>query len=54
MRGFLILVVAIGAFWAIDVLAFDSRYSNAVWRETKYQAQQFNYEVKRWLNRGNR
>jgi hypothetical protein len=53
MRGSLILIVAIGALWVVDVMAFDSRYSGSVWQATKQQGQQLNYEVRRWLSRAN-
>jgi len=50
MRGFVILI-AIGALWAVDRFAFESRYSDAIWREAKYQGQLFNYEVEHWLDK---
>jgi hypothetical protein len=47
--GFLIL--AIGALWAVDVIANDSRYSSNVWREASHQGQQFQQSVHRWLKK---
>ena len=49
-RCFVALVAVISALWAIDVLAFNGRYSQAFWLQAYYQGQQFNYAVKRWLD----
>jgi hypothetical protein len=51
MRSFFTLLIAIGALWAIDVIALDSRYSEPLWRDVKHQAQNFNNEISRWLNK---
>jgi hypothetical protein len=51
MRSFFILILAIGAFWAIDVYAFHGRYSQAIWQEAQSQGQQFNYAVQRFLRK---
>lgn len=46
MRAFLIpTVVIICALWAIDALAFDSHYTQAVWQEAKFQGQQLNFQI---------
>jgi hypothetical protein len=51
MRTLLTLIAAMGLLWAIDVAAFDGRYSRAVWQDVNYQGQQFNYEVQRWIKK---
>ena len=53
MRGFLILLAAIGCPWAVDVFAFDGRYSEAVLQEANFQSQRLYYEVERWLKKAN-
>jgi hypothetical protein len=40
MRAFLVAMIAI---WAIDTLAFESRFTQAAWQEAKYQGHQLNY-----------
>jgi hypothetical protein len=52
MRGFVILI-AICALWAVDRLAFESRYSEAIWHEAKHQGQLFNLEVACWVDKIN-
>lgn len=39
MRAFLVALIAV---WAIDTLAFESRFTHAAWQEAKYQGHQFN------------
>jgi hypothetical protein len=51
MRGFLFLIVVIGATWAIDTYVFDGRYQYDAWQMAKYQGQKFNDEVHYWINR---
>ena len=51
MRGFLLLILVVGVFWALDMYAFDGRYSQAARREAQSQGQQFQYEVRQWLNK---
>jgi hypothetical protein len=53
MRNLLALIAAIGVLWAIDFVAFDARYSRAVWQGANFQGQKFNYEVQRWLKKAN-
>ncbi len=45
--GVLLLVLAV----AFDWIAFKGRYSSAVWEDAKYEAQLFNVEVKRMLQK---
>jgi len=49
MRGLLILIVAVGGL-AIDAVAFGGRYSDAAWQAAKYQGQQMNDEIRRWMS----
>ena len=51
MRGFLIVAILLGAFWAIDAVVFDARYRKAAWQEANYQGQKVNYQVRYWLSR---
>jgi hypothetical protein len=37
------------ALWVADVMFYEGRYSNQVWRELNQQAQKANYEVRRWV-----
>jgi len=51
MRGFVILLVVAGAaFWAGDRFTNHGRYSDALWREAKYQGQAASDDIKHWLN----
>ena len=50
MRSLLVLA-AIGALWAIDVSAFNARYSSAVWQDVNSRGQQLNYEIQRRLKK---
>jgi hypothetical protein len=43
------LLFIIGVLWAVDLFAFNSRYSVAMWQEVKLQGQEFSYNVERWL-----
>jgi len=45
MRSFLMLILLIGALWAIDAIAFGGEYSTAIWQEANYQGQKLNYEL---------
>jgi hypothetical protein len=47
----LMVLMAIGALWGVDRLAFDGRYNDAFWREAKYQGELFNHEIGRWLDK---
>jgi hypothetical protein len=51
MRGFFLLVLVVGALWAVDEYAFDGRYSQAAWLEAQSQGQQLRYNVRNWLNK---
>jgi hypothetical protein len=51
MRSFFVLILAIGALWAIDVFAFHGRYSQFIWQQAKFQGRQFEYQVNRTLDR---
>ena len=51
MRSFFILIFAIGAFWALDVYAFDGHYSRAIWQEAQSQGQQFKRTADRLVNK---
>ena len=47
MRAFLVsTVVILGTLWAIDTLAFEGRYTQAVWQEAKFQGQQLNSQIR--------
>jgi hypothetical protein len=49
MRALAMLVAAACIFWAVDRFEFQSRYSNTLLRAAHNQAEQLNYEVKRWF-----
>jgi hypothetical protein len=51
MRGFFMLIVLIGAFLAMDAVAFDGRYRSAAWQQAAHQGQAVNNNVQRWLNK---
>jgi hypothetical protein len=51
MRGFLLLISALGFLWLVDVLAFDARYSKRGWGEAKLRGHQFSFEVQRYLRK---
>ena len=51
MRNVLVLLLALGVLWSIDVLAFDGRTSTAVWEETGVQGQIVKNDVQRWLRK---
>jgi hypothetical protein len=40
MRKFFILIFASAALWAIDMYAFNGRYSQIVWQDAQSQGQQ--------------
>jgi hypothetical protein len=51
MRSFFVLILAIGALWAIDVFTFHGRYSQFIWQKAKFQGRQLEYQVNRTLDR---
>jgi hypothetical protein len=51
MRGFVILLVVVGAVWAGDRFANHGRYGDAFWREAKYRGQAASDDIKHWLNK---
>jgi hypothetical protein len=51
MRAFVSMIVLGAALWAVDRIAFEGRYSNAIWREATNEGQRFNQEVNRWWNK---
>jgi hypothetical protein len=52
MRQLWTVLIVTCAAWAVDVLAFDGRYSRTIWQQAAYHGQQFGSDVKRWLDRG--
>lgn len=51
MNRVLIPVVLIGGFLAVDIFAFDGRYTRAAWLEAQHQGQEFRANVDRWLRK---
>ena len=51
MRGLFFLILIVGAFWILDMYAFNGRYSQAAWAEARSQGQQLQYEVRRLLDK---
>ena len=52
MRPFLVLVlILIGAFLAVDQLAYEGRYRQAAWQEARHQGQQFSNQIGYWFRR---
>lgn len=51
MRNLVFVFVLIGAAWVADQVAFDGRYSSAVWLEAKHEGQQLKQDVDYWIRR---
>ena len=51
MSNFFKLLLLVGALWAVDAVAFDGRYSNAISQQAKYQGQMVRYEIRDWFTR---
>jgi hypothetical protein len=45
MRTFFVTAVVVAALWVLDVWAFESRYSKAVWAHATDQGTMFQYQV---------
>jgi len=45
MRQFVILIVLLGVLWAVDIAAFEGRYSAEVWQEARHIGQKFSSNV---------
>jgi hypothetical protein len=51
MRGTLMLVVlALGAFWAFDAYEYGGRYTQAAWQQAIIEGRNLAQEVKRWVD----
>jgi hypothetical protein len=53
MRAPLMFAFLLAIALAVDVIAFDGRYSGEVWRDTKYQFSKLSHQARRWLDRAN-
>ena len=51
MRGFLIVMMTIGAFWVTDASVFHGRFRQVLWQEASVKGQTFNYQVQYQVNR---
>jgi hypothetical protein len=51
MRGFVALVIVAGVLWALDLYAFQGRYSRAAWQEANYQGQKLSDQVQYHLKK---
>jgi hypothetical protein len=51
MRAFLFVVALIAAAWALDVTAFDGRYSRAAWQEARDRGRQLNSDIAHFLKK---
>jgi len=51
MRKLLFLVLVLGILWALDMFGFNGRYSSAIWLDANDQAQSFNYQAHRWVQK---
>ena len=51
MGKFLNLIILIGILWVVDAVAFDRRYSTAVWEQAHYEGQTVQYGIRDWFKR---
>jgi hypothetical protein len=51
MRILLFLVLVLGVLWALDSFGFNGRYSEAIRLDASDQAQSFNYQAHRWVQK---
>jgi hypothetical protein len=51
MRGFVALAIVVGVLWALDLYAFQGRYSQAAWQAANYQGQKLSDQVQYHLRK---
>jgi hypothetical protein len=51
MRTFIGLIILIAFAWLLDVVVFDGRYGQAVWKDAQLQGEKVRNEVRYWLNK---
>ena len=50
MRNLVFIAFLLALVAVFDAVAFDGHYRTAAWQDAKYQADQFNQQIHKWLS----